>query len=232
MLSVPTRLVTALMLAVGCASAPKPKPVPSCKVPEEAQLEIESSDRVNLDESGRSLPTVLRVYQLSELGKIQQATFEDVWVDPKQALGETLLGGEELTLYPGQLAVHRFKRNPAADFLVGVAVFRMPVGEAWRTIQEWPLPGDPCGETKRKDTAPKLERLRVRMFLSDYRIESVNNYAAYPKRRCPGGVSDCAGAAAPSELPRAKRNQRLRTFEEDPSEARPTMNSKNAGGVP
>jgi type VI secretion system protein VasD len=232
MLSVTARLATMLLLAVGCASAPRPKAIPSCKVPEEAQLEIESSDRVNLDESGRSLPTVLRVYQLSELGKIQQATFEDVWADPKQALGETLLGGEELTLYPGQLAVHRFKRNPAADFLVGVAVFRMPVGEAWRTIQEWPLPGDPCGETRRKDAAPKLERLRVRMFLSDYRIESVNNYAAYPKRRCPGGVSDCAGSAAPTELPQTRRNQRLRSFEEDPSEARPTVNSKNAGGVP
>src|SRR6188768_3528630 len=106
MLSVTTRLATTLVLAVGCATARPPKAIPSCKVPEEAQLEIESSDRVNPDESGRSLPTVLRVYQLSELGKIQQATFEDVWRDPKSALGETLLGGEELTLYPGQLAVH------------------------------------------------------------------------------------------------------------------------------
>jgi hypothetical protein len=74
-----------------------------------------------------------------------------------------------------------------------------------------------------------MKKLRVRMFLENYRIDSVNNYAALPKRRCPAG-GKCEGASAPDELPEARRNQRLKTFEEDPSEAVPTMGEGQTEG--
>lgn len=196
------------------------------------QLEIETSDRVNRDERGRSLPTVLRLYQVTDLSKLEQATFEDIWERSEATLGDTLVGSEELTLYPGQVMVHRLQRDASADFLVGAAVFRSPVGSSWRTIQEWPLPGDPCAERDDEDAAPKFEKLRVRMFLEDYRIESVNNYAALPKRRCPAGQADCASAGAPDELPEARRNQRLKTFEEDAREPVPTVGPGSASGGP
>jgi type VI secretion system protein VasD len=204
-----------LILLAGCATSGAAAPAAaerrSCRVPNDVQLEIEAADRVNPDETGRSLPTRLRLYQLSDLNRLQRASFEDVWARPKEALGETALSSEEIVVYPGQVMVHRFKRDDQAAYLVGVAIFREPEGEAWRTAQEWPLPGDPC---QRPGAAPiaKLDKLRLRMFLDGNRIDSVNNYAQLPKRQC----RECG--ANPKSESDLRRNRRLRSFEEDPRE--------------
>ncbi|MGD8860669.1 MAG: type VI secretion system lipoprotein TssJ [Myxococcales bacterium] len=215
--------VTCAALGVGCAGAR-----PSCKVPTRVELELETSDRVNQDEKGRSLPTVVRLYQLEDLSRFQQSSFEDVWQQPEESLGPTLVGSDELTIFPGQIMVHRFERDESADFLVGVAVFRTPIGGSWRTIQEWPLPGDPCAEQDEEDLQPTLQQLRLRMFLERYRIVSVNNYGKLAKRRCPPDDKTCEGAGgdAPDELPEALRGRRLRTFEEDSSAPRPTVGAE------
>jgi type VI secretion system protein VasD len=195
-------------------------------VPTQVQLELETSDHVNLDERGRSLPTQVRIYQLSQLGRLQQANFEDIWDRAKDALAETLVESQEVTIYPGQVMVHRFKRNDSADYVAAVAVFRTPIGDAWRTVQEWPLPGDPCQAKDDEHAAPKLEQLRVRLFLEDERIESVNNYRGFPRRSCLAAGSGCAELTAPNELPNARRNRRLRTFEDDPREPQATMQNE------
>lgn len=193
---------------------------PSCKVPRALEVEIETSDRVNSDAEGRSLPTLVRLYQLKDLSLFQMAEFNDIWQSAKQTLGETLIAVRELTTYPGQVVVERFERDEKADYLVGVAIFRNPVGSTWRTLSELPLPGDPCAERDDDQAAPQLEDLRMRVFLEDYRILSLDNYAALPKRSC-GGKANCQQQAAPDELPEARRHGRLRTFEEDPSRPKP-----------
>lgn len=220
-----TKLASLLGLAVILLASACGGSVPPCKVPSAVELEIESSDRVNRRESGESLPTVVRLYQLKNLSKLQMATFEDVWKRPEESLGSSLLETDELTIFPGQIMVVQTERNSEADYLVGAAIFRNPVGQSWRTIQEWPLAGDPCTEKQDEDAAPRLQQLRVRMFLRDFRIESVNNYKNLAKRRCPPGEQPCSGAGgeAPDELPDAKRRRRLRTFEEDPSAPQPTI---------
>jgi type VI secretion system protein VasD len=213
-------------LGSGCAGSQ-----PTCKVPDLVELEIETSDRVNRDEKGESLPTVIRLYQLSDLSALQQAAFEDVWERGDEVLGATKVGAPiEYTLFPGQIMVQRFKRSPEADFLIAVGVFRRPVGGSWRTINEWPLAGDPCAEKDDEDAAPKLDQLRVRMFLRDYRIESTNNYLKLAKRSCPPGAKDCKGTTgeAPDELPDALQNRHLRTFDEDPSAPKPTVGSEGS----
>jgi len=217
-------------LGMGCAGAK-----PTCKVPDTVELELESSDRVNRDEKGESLPTVIRLYQLVDLSAMQSASFDDIWERSDEVLGETKAGKPiVITIYPGQIMVQRFKRNAAADFLVGAAVFRRPIGGAWRTIDEWPLTGDPCAEQDDDEAAPKLKQLRVRMFLKDYRIESTNNFAALPKRTCPPGAKNCRGQTgeAPDELQEALRNRRLRSFEEDESAPKPTTGDEPGGGSP
>lgn len=221
-------LALVLAASAGCAGTP-----PSCKVPDTVEIELETSDRVNRDEKGQSLPTVIRLYQLVDLSAMQSASFEDIWERSDEVLGETKAGKPiVLTIYPGQIMVQRFKRNPAADFLVGAAVFRRPIGGAWRTIDEWPLTGDPCAEQDDEKAAPKLKQLRVRMFLKDYRIESTNNFVALPKRTCPPGAKNCRGQTgeAPDELQEALRNRRLRTFEEDPTAPKPTTGEEGPGG--
>jgi type VI secretion system VasD/TssJ family lipoprotein len=201
------------LVGLGCggSAAPVTRPQgPSCGVPDSVQLELEASDRVNIDETGRALPTRLRLYQLSDLSKLEGASFDDLWSRADATLANTRVSSQEIIVYPGQVAVHRFNRESRADFLVGVAIFREPEGEAWRTAQEWPAPGDPCRASGvRYEVPPKL---RVRMFLEDSRIDSVSNFAELPKRRCPPGAP-CA--ALPNELGRSKH---LRTFEEDARE--------------
>ncbi len=217
--------VWSCVLLLGCAGAK-----PTCKVPTAVELEVETSDRLNRDAEGQSLPTQLRLYQVRDLSRLQQASSDDMFENAKDTLGDTLLGADEMTLYPGQVVVRRFQRNPQADYIVGVAIFRSPVGSAWRTVQELPLPGDPCAEHNDAKAAPRLVDLRIRMFLESYRIESVNNYAALPKRSCMAGDSRCASSettGAPNELPEELRHRRLRTFEEDPSRPRPTVGGED-----
>jgi len=204
----------------GCAGA-----VPTCKVPTALEVEVETSDRVNLDEQGRSLPTLVRLYQLKDIGALQMAEFGDVWQSGKETLGAALVSLQELTTYPGQIVVQHIERDEKADYLVGVSIFRNPVGTTWRTVSELPLPGDPCQEQNDDKAAPALSNLRVRMFLEDYRIESLDNYAALPKRSC-GGKTNCQTHGAPNELPEARRHGRLRTFEEDPGRPAPTGSEK------
>jgi type VI secretion system protein VasD len=208
-----------LMGCIGCAGSQLVVAAgPSCPVPDDVQLEIEASDRVNPDETGRSLPTRVRLYQMTDLTRLQSASFEDVWSQPQSTLAQTAVNSEELVIYPGQVLIHRFKRAPRADYIVGVAVFREAEGEAWRTAQEWPMVGDPCRTQQLAPPKPPLVKLRLRMFLDGSRIESVNGYAELPKRRCAVGSVDCAGGVAPRETGDLRRNRRLRTFEEDPRE--------------
>jgi type VI secretion system protein VasD len=209
------RWLPALLLAA-CAHAKPSIAHPSCVVPDDAQLEIEASDRVNQDEDGRSLPTRLRLYQVTDLSRFQRASFDDMWSRPKDTLAETALSAEELVIYPGQVTVRRFKRDPKAEYVVGVAIFREPEGEGWRTAEEWPLRGDPCKVSGKKLDEP-IDKLRVRLFLEGERVESVNNYAELPKRSCRGANGECGAAVAP-DTTELRRNKRLRTFEEDPRE--------------
>lgn len=210
-------MVVLSLVVQGCAATVPP----TCTVPNTIELETETSDRVNADPDGRSLPTQVRIFQLSDLSRLQASTFEDVWQRAAETLGGTLQEVEEFTMYPGQVDVRHLQRNGKADFLVGVAVFRNPIGAAWRTIQELPLEGDPCRERNDERAAPRLSDLRIRMFLEEYRIDSLNNFAALPKRSCKGRA-DCAAGAAADELPEERRHRRLRSFEEDPSRAKPT----------
>jgi type VI secretion system protein VasD len=218
-----------LVLLAGCVSDVLPPPVqapppPSCPVPQSLEVEIETSDRVNLDASGQSLPTNLRMYQVRNVNALQASSFDDIWERGKEVLGSSVVQADELTVYPGQIVALRLKRNDEADFLVAVAIFRSPVGSAWRTIQEFPMPGDPCKERKDPKAAPQLADLRIRAFLDGYRVESVNNYKGFPLRSCPSGVA-CRGLA-PDELPEELRHRSLRTFEEDNSGPRPTVGGK------
>ena len=207
---------------VGCAGV-----APTCKVPSAVELEVETSDRVNIDQGGEALPTIIRVYQLKNLSAVQSASFDDMLDRPKETLGDSIVHEDEVTIYPGQILVRRFEREDKADFLVGVAIVRNPVGTAWRTIQEYPIPGDPCAEQDDQEAAPTLSDLRIRFFLDEYRIESVNNYVGLPMRSCPKGTV-CKPGQAPDELPEELRHRRLRTFEEDESRPTPTSGRNSA----
>jgi type VI secretion system protein VasD len=186
---------------------------PSCKTPDALILELETSDRVNTDESGRALPTVVRIYQLTDISALEMASFDDIWTNAEKVLGEALEGNLEMTIFPGQRSVQRLTRNPKAYFVVAAAVFRRPAGTGWRTIQELPPPGDPCAETGKRSAGEKLKALRMRIYLEDYRIESAVNFRPRPKGSCRPDDPDCVegvSESVPDELGPAKQGRGLR----------------------
>jgi type VI secretion system protein VasD len=159
----------AAWLALGCGhKAPPPAGAPPCK---ESKLEItvRASERVNPDDRGRALPTVVRVYFLKGLKMVETAGFEDVWQREKEALGEDLVGSEEFTLEPGARKVTVTARNPEASQVMVVGLFRQPKGIAWRRTRRLP---PTCEEAPPSRDVVRPEVYPIRFVLEDYRIEA------------------------------------------------------------
>lgn len=131
-----------------------------CSQPEPANLWIQGSEDLNPDPSGDPLPTLVRVYQLSNLGELEQASFEEMMQRPEEVLGDTFLGMEEVTVYPGRSTFRSFERDPGANYVVGVAVVRQPGGTQWRSVLQMPGCGKRAGD-----------RPMVRFFVDGYAIE-------------------------------------------------------------
>ena len=127
-------VIVVCLVFPGCGASQ----APACEIPEQGNLLIEATDRLNPDNEGRSLPTIIRVYQLTGLGSLELASFEDIWQSDEDTLGDTLVVADEVTVYPGQSLRRTFERDPAANYIVGVAIVRRPVGLAWRSVLELP----------------------------------------------------------------------------------------------
>jgi type VI secretion system VasD/TssJ family lipoprotein len=95
---------------------------------------------VNLDENGDPLPTVVRLYQLKTIGAMEQASFDDIWENATDTLGESLVSVDELVMYPGQSETRNLERDPTAFYIVAMAGVRRPQGQSWRTIMSLPQP--------------------------------------------------------------------------------------------
>lgn len=145
-----------------------------CAVPEPANLWVRGAADLNPDTSGDPLPTLVRVYQLSNLGELEQASFEQMMRGPEEVLGDTLLATEEVTVYPGRSAFRSFERDPGANYVVGVAVVRQPSGTEWRAV----LPMPSCG--KRAGARPM-----VRFSVDGYTIDG-----AIAREDSPEGCKD------------------------------------------
>lgn len=193
------------MLA-GCGAAQ----APACDLPSDVNLTVKASDRLNPDDRGRSLPTVVRIFQVTELGDIETARFEELWKQPDELMGDTLVGKDQLTVYPDRVVKRSFERNPKANYLVGVGLFRRPSGVTWRTILELPpTPSEQqCAAQTRgeEDAAPPVTP-RVVLFVEDYRMRG--QLESVRAGECDGigclGVSaeDAKGAAESAPAPDA-----------------------------
>lgn len=149
-----TFVCLALMLAVSACNRST-----VCTRPEPANLWVEGSSNLNPDSAGDPLPTLVRVYQLSNLGELEQASFEQMMRTPERVLGNTLLATEDVTVYPGRSTFRSFERDPGANYVVGVAVVRQPRGDQWRAVLKMPS----CGKKARA-------RPMVRFKLDGYTI--------------------------------------------------------------
>ena len=137
------------VLAPGCASV-------GGGAPASLDVTIEGAPRLNPDEDGQSLPTVVRVYQLRSTGKLDAAEFDALYRSDKAVLGEDLLQVDELTVSPGERVHRSLPRAAEARAVAAVAVVRRPFGAAWRAAVE---------------LTPGRKPPPLRFVVEDYRIQ-------------------------------------------------------------
>lgn len=129
-----------LLCEGGCAHAPAAQP--PCTGAESLRVSLSASARLNPDDHGQALATVVRLYQVKGVGKLETASFEDFLDHGKETLGEDFLNADEVTLNPGEKVTQPTNRNPDAGYLVAVALFRKPSSDTWRSVKKL-APPDP-----------------------------------------------------------------------------------------
>ncbi len=139
----------ALVFSAGCAMLGRGGPPPPIEVT------VQAADRVNPDEQGQSLPTLVRLYQLKAAAPLESADYGAVYGSDKETLGANLLQADEVVVSPGGTVTKRLVRVPEATALAAVAVVRRPAAGAWRSIVELPSGG---------------KQTRVTFVVEDYRI--------------------------------------------------------------
>jgi type VI secretion system protein VasD len=133
-------LASALVLVgTACSSAP---PAAACTLP--TKMRLEAGERINLDPQGEALPTVVRLYQTKEIIRVEEADFSDIWEKPEETLGPDLVKVQEFTLFPGKNATAEVSLGPDTRYVVGVAIFRLPTGNQWRSIIPLPAAEKMC----------------------------------------------------------------------------------------
>jgi type VI secretion system protein VasD len=134
-----------LLLCAACSGAQRAEAKP-CTLPIEVALE--ASARLNPDLDGTPLPTVIRLYQLSALERMEQADFQTLWDRPSEALATDVLASRELTLFPGHSQRVPIALRPDVRFLAAMAVVRQPTGSQWRALLPLPESASMCGAYK------------------------------------------------------------------------------------
>jgi type VI secretion system protein VasD len=164
------RVVLALGFAVvfGACATVKPPPEP-CKEPPPIAVLLEASERINPDDRGNSLATIVQVLQLKDIRRLEASEFQDVWQRPKEVLEDDLIATDELTLEPGQTLTRQLARDEKANFIVVFGVFRRPAGQVWRSIQRLPeVTPELCAAAKK----PGLPPPPMHFYIEDYRVEA------------------------------------------------------------
>jgi type VI secretion system protein VasD len=125
--------------AMGCSSSTPAKEPEKCKL-QIISAAIISSPYINPTTEGEPRPVQLRLYQLKTDTSFQNASFERIWKDDKEALGEDLVKVEEFPVYPDSRTELKFERAEPAQFLIAAGLFREPKGRSWFASFELPPP--------------------------------------------------------------------------------------------
>jgi type VI secretion system protein VasD len=145
-----TVLLLAFLVVEAC-SAPAPEPKVAKKEtcpPVATKIAVSATERSNAAQEGNGRPVQVRVYQLQTTAKLRGATFEEIWQKDKEVLATDLKSVTEYTVYPGKSQDISVERNPNANFLGLVALFREPKGTDWYVTYELTAPpqSPPCAK--------------------------------------------------------------------------------------
>jgi type VI secretion system protein VasD len=104
------------------------------KAPRTVAIKLHAADALNVDQQGRPLALVVKIYKLRQNAAFQQASY-DTFLSAqkeKELLGADLLEVKEVTLIPGQRYEISEKVSYEAAFIGVVAQFRNPAPSRWR----------------------------------------------------------------------------------------------------
>ncbi len=167
-LAVRMTLMAGLAVWLG-ACAHSPAPLEPCKEPPPIAVLLEASERLNPDDRGNSLSTIVQVLQLKDIRRLEASEFQDVWQRPKEVLEDDLIASDELTLQPGQTLTRQLARDPKTTYVVVLGVFRRPAGQVWRSILRLPeVTPELCAAAKKPGPQPPP----LHFYLEDYRVEA------------------------------------------------------------
>jgi len=125
-------LACALALgASGCSLLGGGKVAP--EKPTTVDVAVAAAQRINVDEGGEALPTVVRLYLLASAAKADAASYEELYRGA-EALGPDVLASDEVVLSPGDTARKRLAAEKPARALLAVGIFRRPTGTSWRAL--------------------------------------------------------------------------------------------------
>lgn len=166
------------MALPGCAA----KKAATCDAPPPLFARFEAAKDINPDARGRPLPTVVQVLQLKDSIKVERAGFQKLWTDPKTILGEDLLQSAEVVVPPGQSVERWVQRDPKAQFVVAMGLFRQPLGYSWLAVTRLPAiteaqcNAEPAGERK----SPAFYDTQLRFKLQGYQLDLLRPSRRYP----------------------------------------------------
>jgi type VI secretion system protein VasD len=119
-----------------CETPPPAAPEP-CDV-QIVTLRIYADEIINPNRQERPRPVVVRLYQLVNDLKLQNAGYDEILNKDVEVLGDDMLKKDEVEVFPNDLVEIKFERIPEAFFLGAAAMFNQPQGQSWKTFYEFP----------------------------------------------------------------------------------------------
>jgi type VI secretion system protein VasD len=157
----------------GCAAAEPPPATPKpCDV-QIVTLNLYAADNINPNDSGNPRPVVVRLYQLKNDVRLENATYDEILLKDKETLQDDLLKVDDLSVFPNDLVQIKFERIKDASVLAGVALFHSPKGTSWKTFYGFPLPpGEAqCGGRASDAGKPEADP-KTAFFLESTKIDN------------------------------------------------------------
>ncbi len=110
-------------------------------------LNFTASQQINTSAQQAQLPLALKLYQLSSPQRFKQADFQELWLQDRHALGDTLLDKTLIILKPGEKRKLTISKTKDAKFIGIVAISQHRPGKQWRLLQaipqtRWLIPGN------------------------------------------------------------------------------------------
>lgn len=169
-------LVVVGSFGMGCAQAPPPAAPKPCDV-QIVTLRIYAADNINPNENQNPRSVVIRLYQLKDEMRLQNASYDEVLLTDKDVLGEDIVTQDEVVVFPNDLVEIKFERAKEASVLGGVALFHSPKGMSWKTFYAFPLmPGEAqCAGREADGGAPNADP-RVSFFVESTKLDNGSEF--------------------------------------------------------